>query len=102
MLSGGRPGGAQMSRTAAAERSSRQSNPLLEAVLNLTRFHRDHEKFYSSSPREMAVTLQRHARTLQALADTWSTVEVAPRAALSPFEGAEDLNASAAIQLDGV
>ena len=40
---------------------------LLDAVLNLSRFHREHEKFYASSPRERAVTLQRHARTLHAL-----------------------------------
>jgi hypothetical protein len=77
-------------------------NPLLTAVLNLSKYHRDHEKFYSSSPREQAVVLQRHARTLQALADRWSIVEPAPRPVLSPYEAAEDLNAPDAIQLDGV
>lgn len=77
-------------------------SPLLEAMLNLTRYHREHEKFYASSPREFAVTLQRHARTLQALADQWSVAEVSSRAVLSPYEGAEDLNAPAALQLDGV
>ena len=25
--------------------------PLLDAVLNLSHFHREHEKFYASSPR---------------------------------------------------
>lgn len=79
-----------------------QQQELLEAVLNLSAFHRDHEKFYSSAPREAAVTLQRHARTLLALADRWSTVEPSSRAVLSPFEGAEDLNAPVAVQLDGV
>jgi hypothetical protein len=78
------------------------STPLLEAMMNLTRFHREHEKFYASSPREFAVTLQRHARTLQALADQWSVAEASSRAVLSPYEGAEDLNAPAALQLDGV
>ena len=76
--------------------------PLLEAMLNLTKFHREHEKFYASAPREQAVTLQRHARTLQALADTWSTAETGTRPVLSPYEGAEDLNSLAALQLDGV
>jgi hypothetical protein len=71
-------------------------------MMNLTRFHREHEKFYASSPREFAVTLQRHARTLQALADQWSVAEASSRAVLSPYEGAEDLNAPAALQLDGV
>jgi hypothetical protein len=75
---------------------------LLEAMMNLTKFHREHEKFYAASPREFAVTLQRHARTLQALADQWSTTEASTRAVLSPYEGAEDLNSPAALQLDGV
>ena len=38
------------------------------------RYHREHEKFYASSPRELAVALQRHARTLHTLADRWATV----------------------------
>ena len=45
--------------------------PLLDAMLNLTAFHREHEKFYPSSPREQAVALQRHSRALHALADRW-------------------------------
>jgi len=75
---------------------------LLGAMMNLTRFHREHEEFYASSPREFAVTLQRHARTLQALADRWTTAEPSARAVLSPYEGAEDLNSPVAVQLDGV
>lgn len=82
--------------------STEGNTALLEAMMNLTRFHREHEKFYASSPREFAVTLQRHARTLQALADQWSTTETSRRAVLSPYEGAEDLNSPAALQLDGV
>ena len=78
------------------------ADPLLEAVLNLSRFHKEHERFYSSSPLETALRLQRHARTLQALADRWTTAEPTTRTALSPYEGAEDLNAEAAVALDGV
>ncbi len=78
------------------------SSPLLEAVLNLSRFHREHEKFYATSPRELAVSLQRHARTLHALADRWSTAAPSTTPAPSPFAGAEDLNDPAALQLDGV
>jgi hypothetical protein len=77
-------------------------NPLLEAVLNLARFHREHEKFYAAAPRELAVTLQRHARTLHALADRLATATPSPGRALSPFAGAEDLNDPAALQLEGV
>jgi hypothetical protein len=78
------------------------SSPLLEAILNLSRFHREHEKFYASSPRELAVRLQQHARTLLALADHWSTVAPAATSPFSPYEGAEDLNDAAALQLEGV
>jgi hypothetical protein len=76
--------------------------PLLQAILNLSKFHREHEKFYASSPREFAVMLQRHARSLQALADQWTVTEPPAPAPLSPYEGAEDLNSAVAIQLDGV
>jgi hypothetical protein len=91
-----------MTQTTPANDVSAQAIPLLDTVLNLSKYHRDHEKFYSSAPREQAVVLQRHARTLQALADRWSTVAPADRAVLSPYEAAEDLNAPDAIQLDGV
>ena len=76
--------------------------PLLTAMLNMSAFHREHEKFYSISPREQAVTLQRHSRTLLALADRWMVASVDHRKVLSPYEGAPDLNAPAALQLDGV
>ncbi len=75
---------------------------LLRAIVNLAAFHRDHEKFYAASPRAEAVTLQQHARALQALADRWSTTEPARPSPFSPFEGAEDLNDPAAVQLAGV
>jgi hypothetical protein len=81
---------------------SQEHGPLLDAVLNLSRFHREHEKFYASAPRERAVTLQRHARTLHALADQWTTAVPSTDAPLSPFAGADDLNDPAALQLEGV
>jgi hypothetical protein len=78
------------------------SDPLLAAIENLSRFHRDHERFYAQEPRAQAVTLQRHARALGALADQWSALVPAPIDALNPYEGSEDLNADVAVQLDGV
>lgn len=75
---------------------------LLAAMLNLTATHREHEKFYSVSPREQAVTIQRHSRTLLALADRWANTTANEHEPFSPYEGANDLNASAAVQLDGV
>ena len=65
---------------------------MLDAVLNLSHFHREHEKFSATSPRELAVELQRHARTLHALADRWSTIAPSTTRPLSPFAGADDLN----------
>jgi hypothetical protein len=85
-----------------APEATTNTSPLLDAVLNLSRFHREHEKFYATSPRELAVTLQRHARTLHALGDRWSTSTPSSGPALSPYAGAEDLNDPAALQLDGV
>ena len=63
------------------------TSPLLHAILNLSKFHREHEKFYASAPRELAVRLQRHARTLQALADTWSVGRSIDRHPVQPLRG---------------
>ncbi|MDD7968131.1 hypothetical protein [Actinomycetospora lemnae] len=82
-------------------RAPHGASPLLEAILNLAHFHKEHERFYSSSPLDTALQLQRHARTLQALADRWAAVTPSARAARNPYEGAEDLNSEAAIALDG-
>jgi hypothetical protein len=76
--------------------------PLLDAIENLSRFHREHEKSYAQLPREQAVHLQRHSRALSALAHRWSTVTLEQMDALNPYEGSVDLNATDATQLDGV
>jgi hypothetical protein len=76
--------------------------PLLGAMLNLSQVHREHEKFYASSPLETAAQLHRHARTLLALGDRWATAEPSARSVISPYEGADDLNSTVAVQLDGV
>jgi hypothetical protein len=86
---------------ARVEQPSETPPRLLDAILNLAQFHRDHEKFYASAPREQAVILQRHGRTLCALADRWSTVDPSTREVFSPFEGAVDLNDGAALSSTG-
>lgn len=86
----------------APAEAPQSTNPFLTAVLNLSKYHRDHEKFYSTAPREQAVALQRHARALLALADRWAIVEPRRHHVISPYEAAEDLNAPEAIQLDGI
>jgi hypothetical protein len=85
--------------TAASEPSP---SLVLHTIENLAAFHREHEKFYAAAPREQAIELQRHARTLHALADRWSRPLPPHLPALSPYEGAEDLNDRTAVQLDGV
>ena len=61
--------------------------PLLEAVLNLSRFHREREKFYASAPLETAVQLHRHARTLLALADRWAAADAVHPVRAEPLRG---------------
>lgn len=77
-------------------------DPLIESALNLSRFHREHEKYYSAAPLEDAVGLQRTSRALMALAERWSRVEPGGRSAASPFAGAEDLNDERAIETAGI
>lgn len=78
------------------------ADPLLDAIENLSRVHREHEKFYAQRPRDQAVSLQRHSRALSALADRWAQITAEPVDALNPYEGADDLNAPEALQLDGI
>ena len=58
----------------------------LEAVRNLSHYHREHEMYYA----------------LQALAERWSTIEPRAQGPPSPFAGAEDLNDERAIELAGI
>jgi hypothetical protein len=77
-------------------------DPFLAAVSNLSRFHREHEKFYAEYPREQAVALQDHARSLKALADRWMRYEPVDSQTRVPYSGSEDLNDPVALQLDGI
>jgi hypothetical protein len=100
------PGPADPAALAPPDGRSRAARPgasaQLEAILNLARFHREHEKFYAQSPLERAIDLQRASRTLKTLADRWSEVVPAEGRPGARFAGCEDLNEPAAIQSDGV
>ena len=61
------------------------SSPALAAIMNLSKCHRDHEKFYAA-PLEQAVALRRDARALIALADGWSGLAPTSPATWSEFE----------------
>jgi hypothetical protein len=78
------------------------SDGLLAVVKNLSRYHREHEKYYSEASLADAIALQRTARTLIALAERWASVEPAAEPALSPFAGTPDLNDDRAIETSGV
>jgi hypothetical protein len=47
----------------------------LEMALNLSTYHREHEKFYAQNPLQQAMALQQASRVLLALADRWQGVE---------------------------
>lgn len=82
--------------------SSAESDGLLAVVKNLSRYHREHEKYYSEAPLADAIALQRTARTLIALAERWTSIEPAAEPGPSPFAGAPDLNDDRAIETSGV
>jgi len=77
-------------------------DPFLETVLNLSHYHREHEKHHAWAPLEEALSLQRASRTLKALADRWSEAQVEPPSSPSPYAGADDLNDERAIEAAGV
>jgi hypothetical protein len=77
-------------------------SPLLDTVLNLSRFHREHEKYYGRAPLEQAIAVQRASLTLKTLADRWSRAEPDEHPIPNPYAGCDDLNEPAAIQQDGV
>jgi hypothetical protein len=75
---------------------------LLAVARNLSRYHREHEKYYSEAALADAVSLRRTARTLLALAERWASAEPAAEPAPSPYAGTPDLNDDRAIETSGV
>src|SRR5689334_10012073 len=75
---------------------------LLAVAENLSRYHREHEKYYSEAALADAVSLRRTARTLLALAERWASAVPAAEPAASPYAGTPDLNDDRAIETGGV
>ena len=75
---------------------------LLAMIDNLSRFHREHEKFYSQSPLAQASEMQAASRALKALAAQWAETEPSENRVPSPFAGAEDLNAPGLVGESGI
>lgn len=77
-------------------------DPLLRLVLNLSQYHREHEKFYAESPLHDAILMQRDSRALKALAERWAVATPEAHPAPSPFAGAPDLNDDRATETVGI
>ncbi|HST34654.1 MAG TPA: hypothetical protein VLJ80_14165 [Solirubrobacteraceae bacterium] len=75
---------------------------LLATLENLSRFHREHEKFYSQAPLRGARDVQSSSRALKALAARWSEVAPSEHPIANPFAGAEDLNAPGLVAESGI
>jgi hypothetical protein len=76
----------------------------IDAILNQSMYHREHERFYAQSPLQQSVKLQQASGILKTLANLWSNVQVQndPKIRLNPYAGCDDLNEPAAIQHTGV
>jgi hypothetical protein len=75
---------------------------LLQTIENVAAFHREHERFYAAAPREQAIVLQRHARTLHGLADRWSGLRPPRPLVPVPSTSTEDLAERTTVRADGV
>ena len=74
----------------------------LEIVSNLSKYHREHEKFYGQAPLKTAIEIQDASKTLKTLADKWINLQRTEKAEGNPYMGCEDLNEKATIQHDGL
>lgn len=74
----------------------------LDVMLNLAKYHREHEKFYAQAPLRTAIELQQASKTLKTLADRWTWVEPQEGQSGNPYAGCDDLNDAATVQHDGV
>ena len=74
----------------------------LDIISNLSKFHREHEKFYGQAPLKTAIEIQNASKTLKTLADKWTRLQQTEKAEGNPYMGCEDINETATIQHDGL
>lgn len=79
-----------------------EDQEFLNSILNLSKYHREHEKFYAKAPLKQAVELQKASQILKTLADRWANIEVKAPEKAGRYMGCEDLNETASIQYEGV
>ena len=66
-------------------------DPVIASILNMTEYHREHEKFYAKSPLEDAIRLQEASLMLKALADRWSRAEPGTASQGIPYRTDQDV-----------
>lgn len=74
----------------------------VDIISNLSKYHREHEKYYAQAPLKQAITLQQISQTLKTLADRWNNSIIVTPTKGNRYVGCEDLNVTANIQHDGV
>ncbi len=79
-----------------------EPKPALQAILNMSKFRREHEKFYAKNPLKDAIRIQEASIVLKTLADRWTHVEPTEATKGSPYRGCEDLNEKGDIAHTGV
>lgn len=79
-----------------------QKQEFMKIIENLSKFHREHEKFYAKQPLEQSVKIQEFSLVLKTLADKWSGVKPKEINGANPFMGSEDLNTLSTIQYNGL
>jgi hypothetical protein len=71
-------------------------------ISNLSKYHREHEKFYGQAPLKTAIEIQDASKTLKTIADKWVGLDQTVKGEGNPYMGCEDLNEKASIQHDGL
>ncbi|MGD2250502.1 MAG: hypothetical protein PVF58_19060 [Candidatus Methanofastidiosia archaeon] len=74
----------------------------IETILNLSKYHREHEKYYSWAPLDQAIKLQHSSQILKTFADKWKDTIIKEKDTHNRYTGCEDLNEPSTIQHNGV
>lgn len=90
-----------------ARRGSGVNDDRLQAMLNICRYHRQHERYHTTESMNLAVELRRHSNALKLLADKWLGADLtsAQRDYSDPAlmaAGCDDLNDLSGISTTGV
>jgi hypothetical protein len=91
----------QAGNSESGDRAGAPPAALLEVMSNLSRYHREHEKFYSQAPLRQAAEVQAVSRALKALATQWGEAAASEHPLPNPYAGAEDLNAPGLVAESG-